>query len=67
MIAIILSASALVLSLYTLLERSARWHVDTDYSEEILRLVVEQRRRTEHLEKAIRQCWPTFKSYGEQA
>jgi hypothetical protein len=65
MIAIILSGCALAVALYTLLERSARWYVDAEFTEEILALVVEQQNQIEHLEKSIRQCWPTFKAYGE--
>ena len=63
--AVVLGASALSLSLYTLLEYSARWYVDAEFTEAMVYTVNQQGARLAHLEKAIRQCWPTFKSYGE--
>jgi len=61
-LAVVMSGWSLIAAL-TL--RSVRYP-DDELLEAFAHLIDEQALRITHLEKAIHQCWPTFKSYGEK-
>lgn len=69
MIAIVLSLIALaaaITSFALIVTARSTQHPDDELLEAFAHLIDEQALRIIHLEKAIRQCWPTFKSYGEK-
>jgi hypothetical protein len=64
--ALVMSALALAASAWVVLAvLSASWYVNAEHLERLDAGDGALFARVVHLEKAIKQCWPTFKAYGE--